>query len=100
MSYRGNTIPDLRNDTDEITLDHCYTLVTYFGKVMDIIDGVENVNEQMLGDYHVEDIQKELQKYFNCLEFSRLFRTNEGKCVLVGVYIASILREFVKQKNK
>lgn len=85
------SIPDLREDHDEITLDHCYVLIAYLGRAFDLMEGTEDSFKDLAAALNPEVMRDELQYYFKAPEFSRLFNSEMGKGVLVGVFAKTLL---------
>jgi hypothetical protein len=92
----GKTIPDLRDDHDQITLDHCYVLLTRLTEALDTLEGSTGKFADIIENFDPSIIQEDLQKYLDAPEFSRLFKSDFGKGVLVGFYVKAL---WIKMKG-
>jgi len=96
MSRRN--IPDLRDNHDQITLDHCYVLIAELGRAFDVMEGYPPGTFKHLADeFEPTQVQTVLQKYFKAPEFSRLFNMPEGKWLLLGIFAKHL---FDKKKSR
>lgn len=89
LKYR-KSIPDLRNDA-EITLEHAYVLVEYFGKSLDLIEGTVNAFDGMANDLDPNLMKDYFDSQFEPEAFTRLFGTEMGKGLLIGCFAQSLL---------
>lgn len=85
------SIPDLRDDTDYITLDHVYVLIESLGRTLDQMEGTEGLFAQAADELNPVVLRSFLQSYFEPKTFTRLFKTETGKGVLAGFIIKFIL---------
>lgn len=86
-----HSILDLRTDGEFITLDHCYLLLERLGQSLDCMEGTESVFKEIAEEIDPTSVQEYLQRYFEAPEFYRLYRTEMGKGILVGVIVKSLL---------
>ena len=85
-------LPDLRADTDFISLDHCYVLIEHIGRMFDIIEGADpGCYAQLAEEIDPTLMQDTLQAHFEPAAFSRLYKTEMGKGILVGIFAKGIL---------
>lgn len=85
-------IPDLRADSPEITLEHCYVLVERLSTMFDLLEGTPGAfkNIQLVDPYIMQEYY---QDTFETHAFARLFQTEMGKGVLVGAFARKLLEK-------
>lgn len=91
MKYRTH-IPDLHANA-EVTLEHCYILVEYFGKSMDLIEGTVNAFQGMADGLDPSLMKDYYESQFEPEAFNRLFGTDLGKGILVGSFAQALLSQ-------
>jgi hypothetical protein len=91
MAKRRTTIPDLRDDHDTITLDHCYVIARYIGELFDVIENTPGVFKSAATEIDPTLIQTVFQECFSPVEFSRLYNREEGKYILAGIFARDLL---------
>lgn len=94
-------IPDLNDDHDEITLDHCYVLIEHLGKVFSQMEGTpDGVFGGIVDELNPEIMRDHLQSVFKTPEFSRLYKTEMGKGVLIGTFAKNLLDSINDESNE
>lgn len=77
-------MPDLRQHSAGITLEHCSVLLEKIGKALGMIDGGDQYDASQIDPTILLDYYNDL---FEPEQFARLFSTELGKGILVGVYV-------------
>lgn len=96
-------IPDLRAKP-EITLEHCYVLLTKTSEALALIHGFDPKHpeyKEALEDF--SDVNPELllnvyEEVMEPHEFSHLFKTDFGKNILVGMFLQTLLQRVVEEE--
>ena len=77
-------IPDLR-DNPEITTEHCSVLLEKLGVTLEIMYDDESLRD-LAGEADAAQMASDLGTVFSVEQFHRLFQTELGKGLLVGVF--------------
>jgi len=77
-------VPDLR-DNPEITIEHCSVLLEKLGKMLEIMYDDPAIRE-LAGEADARQMAADLSSSFSADQFHRLFQTELGKGLLVGVF--------------
>ncbi len=81
---KTTTIPDLRIDHTEFTLEHCSVLLVRLGKALDKIHG-EGMSE-IADQCDAEVMREDLLGICSARQLSILFETELGKGVIIGLF--------------
>jgi hypothetical protein len=91
------SIPDLHAD-NEITLEHCYILVERLGKGFDALEGTNGFYKHIADLVNPARIKEFYDSFLEPPAFSRLFQTEFGKGVLIGMFMQN-LNGLIDQQN-
>lgn len=88
------TIPDLRSEHTEITLEHCSVLLEGMNKALGMMyeDGQEEF-QLICDNINPEAMKSDLSILFTPKAFSNLFRSPMGKGILIGAFLQRIMNE-------
>lgn len=93
------TIPDLRVSIhDNITLDHCSVLLEKLRDVITIAEGSEEFSDIVNGVDTMEMLEL-FKELYQPPEFNRLFKSDLGKGVLIGVFTHAVLMTIEQEEE-
>lgn len=93
-------IPDLRHESNDISLEHCSVLLERVRATFGIMypEGPEEF-EVVCNAIDVGAMQEDYKSWFTPKCFSDLFKTQFGKGVLVGAFLKEIMNENIEEES-
>ncbi len=79
-------LPDLRQDSEEVTIEHLSVLRERFGQVLDDAHPGEGISDIVTNHFDDEAMKEEILQIFTPKAFLSLFQTELGKGVLIGAF--------------
>jgi hypothetical protein len=90
------SIPDLRVDHNEFTLEHCSVLLTRLGRTLDVIyeAGASSVADQV----DTETMRDDLLSCMSANQLSLLFDTELGKGLILGIFFTRFVLPLTEEE--
>jgi hypothetical protein len=84
-------VPDLRNDSEQVTIEHVSVLQERLAAVLDEAYPDEGVARIVTQHFDPEAMKEEILEIFTPAAFLTLFKTEMGKGVLIGAFYQAFI---------